>query len=55
MQIDVNNTIITNKYLTPLRDMLCDQRGRLMIDKTQLKKENEHCYVKLALSVNILN
>lgn len=27
----------------------------LMIDKTQLKKENEHCYVKLALSINILN
>ena len=27
----------------------------LMVDKTPLKKENEHWYVKLALSINILN
>ena len=27
----------------------------LTVDKTPLKKENEHWYVKLALSINILN
>ena len=27
----------------------------LMVDKTQLKKENEHWYVKLALLINIIS